>query len=204
MSKYKAFNKKNNRFPKVIICVILIVACGVAVALGIIYASKQFELNNHPLEYTDYVEKYAKQYQLDKYLVYAVIKTESGFNPDSESNVGARGLMQIMTDTFDWIKFRLGETDNEELTFNSMYQVETNIRYGCYLLWYLKGLFGGVEEMAAAYHAGSGKVSEWLANAEYSADGKTLDAIPISDTEHYVNKIVKAYETYKKLYSGGN
>ena len=49
----------------------------------------------YPLEYQTYVERYSAEYGVDKYLVYAVIKTESGFDPDAVSNVGARGLMQI-------------------------------------------------------------------------------------------------------------
>ncbi len=53
----------------------------------------------------------------------------------------------------------------------------------------------------AAYHAGRGQVNEWLADSSISADGVHLDTIPISDTAHYVDKITKAIDVYKKLYS---
>ena len=52
----------------------------------------------------------------------------------------------------------------------------------------------------AAKTAGRGQVNEWLADKEYSSDGVHLDVIPISDTAHYVNKIDRAMDTYKKLY----
>ena len=45
-----------------------------------------------------------------------------------------------------------------------------------------------------------GQMNEWLADKEYSSDGVHLDVIPISDTAHYVNKIDRAMDTYKKLY----
>jgi len=162
------------------------------------YGLEQYELGNYPLKYGDYVERFAGEYGLDKYLVYAVIKTESGFNPKAESNMGARGLMQIMTDTFDWIKMRL----NDEGDYDGMYEVEQNIRYGCYLLYYNLDKYGDVDCALAAYHAGGGNVDSWLSDKSYSGDGKTLDRIPISDTAHYVDKVNKAYKTYIKLYEG--
>ncbi|WP_418416973.1 transglycosylase SLT domain-containing protein, partial [Alistipes ihumii] len=39
--------------------------------------------------------------------LFSVIKVESGFNKDAVSSVGARGLMQLMEDAYDWIKYRL-------------------------------------------------------------------------------------------------
>lgn len=160
------------------------------------YAYRQYELGNYPLKYGEYVEKFSKEYGLDKYLVYAVIKTESGFNPKAESKAGARGLMQIMTDTFDWIKMRL----NDDGEYDDMYEIDRNIRYGCFLLYYNIDKYGDVDCALAAYHAGGGNVDSWLADRDYSGDGKTLDKIPISDTAHYVDKVNRAYKTYIKLY----
>lgn len=151
----------------------------------------------YPMKYQQYVEKYSKENNLDKYLVYAVIKTESGFDPSAESNVGARGLMQIMEDTFEWIKFK---SDDDKTVYYDMYDAETNIKFGCRLLGYLMDEFGDVECVAAAYHAGRGNVNEWLGDKNYSKDGVHLDDIPISDTAHYVNKITKARNKYLKLY----
>ncbi len=163
-----------------------------------LFAYDRFLRETHPLKYTAYVERYASEYGIQPTLVYAVIKTESGFRADAVSNVGARGLMQIMEDTFDWIKFRLGD---EETEYYDMYDPETNIRYGCYLLGFLLDEFGQTDEAMAAYHAGRGNVNDWLSDERYSSDGIHLDVIPIADTAHYVNKINKAMDNYVRLYN---
>lgn len=175
----------------VILTAVLIVSAGAYLGYGYYIRAA------HPIQYENYVERYARQYGVDKYLVYAVIKTESGYRPDAVSDVGARGLMQIMEDTFDWIKFKL---DDEDTLYYQMFEPETNIEYGCYLLGYLYDEFGNVETAVAAYHAGRGQVNEWLSDSSISADGVHLDTIPISDTAHYVDKVTKAMDIYVRLY----
>lgn len=186
--------ERNLTTPLIIIIIVLSVAL---VAVGSYYVYTIYLEQSHPMDYKGYVEKYSNEYNVDKYLVYAVIKTESGFRADALSNVGARGLMQIMEDTFDWIKYKMGDT---ETAYFDMYDPETNIRYGCWFLGYLTEEFGNVEAVAAAYHAGRGKVNEWLSDKNYSKDGVHLDNIPSSDTAYYVSKITKAMDTYVKLY----
>ena len=161
------------------------------------FAYNRWLYYSYPKKYSEYVEKYAKEYNVSENFVYAVIKTESGFKSDAVSDVGARGLMQIMETTFDWIKFKC---DDENAVFYDMYNPEDNIRYGCWLLGYLYDEFGSIETAAAAYHAGRGNVNEWLSDKRYSSDGVTLEEIPIPDTAHYVEKITKAVEIYTRLY----
>ena len=152
----------------------------------------------YPQRFTEYVEYYGGKYGIDPMILYAFIRTESNFDPNADSDAGARGLMQITEVTFDWIKMKIAP--KESLTFDDLYDPETNIRYGCWLVGYLCSEFGNVDTAMAAYHAGRGQVNEWLADKEYSSDGVHLDVIPISDTAHYVNKIDRAMDTYKKLY----
>ncbi|MCM1334507.1 MAG: lytic transglycosylase domain-containing protein [Bacteroides sp.] len=174
-------------------------------AIGGIYAYQkcqyEFLLSSHPLRFTEYVEASAEEFGVDPYLLYAVIKTESSFDPSAVSEVGARGLTQIMEETFEWIRFRLGE--EAATVYDDMFDPAMNIRYGAYLMSYLLEKFGDVREAAAAYHSGAGSVSEWLSDAAYSADGERLDTIPSSSASHYVDKILAAYENYYKLYEGG-
>jgi len=195
-------NKKTDSYT-VIIRVLVVLIVITALIFGVnagIYAYRQYVLKSYPTEYQTYVRRYAREYGLDEYLVYAVIKTESGFNPNAESNVGARGLMQIMEDTYDWIKLKLAD-DSEG--YDDMYDIERNIRYGCFLLYYHLDKYGGDTDCAlAAYHAGGGSVDNWLSNKDYSKNGSTLDKIPTPDTAHYVGKVNKAYKTYIKLYKG--
>ncbi len=175
---------------------VIIVILALLVAGGY-FGYKYWIATTHPMKYSEYIETYARQNNIDKYLVYAVIKTESGYDPAAVSNVGARGLMQIMEDTFDWIKYRL---DDDDTVYSDMFKAEDNIRYGCYLLGFLYEEFGNIDATMAAYHAGRGKVNEWLQDSRYSSDGVHLDKIPISDTAHYVDKINKAMDIYIELY----
>ena len=163
------------------------------------YGYDDYQKRVYRIDYSEIVENMANEYNLDKYLIYAVIKTESGFNSDAVSEVGARGLMQITKDTFEWIRdHRL--RDDEDVNFDDMFEPEKNIQYGVYLISYHMGYYNNTDNSLAAYHAGDGAVDGWLKDARYSKDGKTLSVIPISDTAHYVEKVNKAYKTYLKLY----
>ena len=66
------------------------------ILLGGKYIKKRIELSLYPQKYTEYVEKYCKEFDVEPNLIYAVMKTESSFKPDAVSNVGARGLTQMM------------------------------------------------------------------------------------------------------------
>jgi soluble lytic murein transglycosylase len=178
---------------KLAVAVVLLagaIVCIVSVAGVSIY--KLF----YPIKYTDFVEKYGDEHNLDKELIYAVIKTESSFNSDAVSSVGAVGLMQITPETFDWLKIKMGENYSDL----DMKDAETSIKYGVFFLSLLIDEFGDKKTALAAYHAGRGRVNEWLDDASISPDGKTLENIPYKDTEYYVNKVTKAENIYRNLY----
>ena len=166
----------------------------------VISSHEEIEQWEYPRKYSDLVEYYAGKYSLDEKMLYAVIRTESNFNPKAESNAGARGLMQITEVTFDWIKSKIAPT--EDLTFDSLYDPETNIRFGCYFVSYcLLRYQDDLATAAAAYHSGWGTVDELLAQPEYSADGKTLDHYPYPQMRQYVKKITESYQRYQEIYS---
>jgi soluble lytic murein transglycosylase len=64
----------------------------------------------YPYPYRDTIEKYARAYGVDPFLVVAVMREESHFNPESNSHKGAVGLMQIMPDTARKSQFGWGKT----------------------------------------------------------------------------------------------
>lgn len=202
----KAYRSKNGRKGRgVYIFVVTALILSIVLIFGnIIYkaAKEKYLLYTYPLQYEDFVEKYSSENSVDKFLIYAIIKTESNFNSNAVSNVGARGLMQIMDETFQWVRFRLG--DSETVEYDRMFDPEQNIRYGTYLIGYLLEYFGSMDEAVCAYHAGVGSVDSWLQNSKYSKDGKTLDTVPASDTKHYLNKIKDALQKYQKIYTEDN
>ena len=153
----------------------------------------------YPIKYSEYVEAISQEYELDQNLIYAIIKTESNFRPDAQSDVGARGLMQLMENAFDWVKYRMG--DKSDISYDDMYSPECNIRYGSFMMKLLLEEYKDITTAVAAYHAGRGMVNKWLQNPEYSNDGKTLDKIASRTTGHYVYKVMKSYEGYSKYYN---
>lgn len=154
---------------------------------------------SYPMRYEESVGKWAAQYEVDELLVYTIIRTESGFDPEAESSVGARGLMQITEETFDWIKSKIAP--GEDLTFDALYDADTNIRFGTYLISVCLARYeNDVSTAVAAYHSGMGLVDSLVADAEYSDDGVTLHTFPYAQMRNYVYKINRSYAVYHRLY----
>ena len=165
---------------------------------GYDYFHHEYLVSTHPIMYKEYVEENAEKNTVNKFLVFAIIKTESGYNKDAVSSAGARGLMQLTEETFEWVKAKLG--DDDTVSFDDMFDEETNIRYGTYLISFLIRYFDSEELAVCAYHAGIGSVESWLSNEKYSDDGRTLLTVPMQDTAHYLSKINEAKTIYTSLY----
>ena len=151
----------------------------------------------YPIRYQEYVEEYALEYSLDKNLVYAVIKVESGFDESAVSSAGAKGLMQLMDNTAEECnqKGKFGYSIPEDL-FNG----ERNIRMGCYYIRHLIDVYGNAEMAITAYNGGTGNVKKWLNDPTF-ADGKGgLKKVPYKETEKYVKKVFRTFEIYNRLY----
>ena len=148
----------------------------------------------YPLKYSEEVFSACGEFEVDKALVFAVIKTESGFNKDAVSNKGAVGLMQLKPSTADYVAKKLGESEY------SLFDASDNIRLGVYYLKMLTVRFGDVKIALCAYNAGEGKVAQWLKDEKYSSDGKTLFSVPYKETADYLKKIEKTSKKYSKLY----
>lgn len=148
---------------------------------------------NYPRLYADEVTAASERHGLDADLVFAVIRTESSFKPDAVSSAGAKGLMQLMTPTAEWVCWRY----KEEYDPSRIFEPEYNIELGCRLLAYLIDYYdGNLEYAVAAYNAGKGRVDGWLQDPERFEDGKL--AIPIDETRNYVKKVLDSYEKYKQ------
>ena len=87
------------------------------------------------------------------------------------------------------------------MSFDDLYDPETSVRFGTYLLAVCLARYGGdLSTAAAAYHSGIGQVDTLLEDARYSSDGQTLFSFPYRQMNHYVNKVNASYQRYCSLY----
>ena len=176
---------------KLFIAVALALIASVAFGFAYDFLMTAAQRDLYRREYSDLVSKYAAEYGVDEALVYAVIKTESNFDPDAESSVGAMGLMQLTQETLIDVSDRLlGENIDE----SDILDPETNIKCGVRYLAWLFETFESEKAVIAAYNAGPGRVGEWL------EDNPELDRIPIGETRIYVSKVLHARDIYTRLY----
>lgn len=120
------------------------------------------------------IEKYAQKNNLDPDFIKAVVKQESGFNPDAKSKCGAMGLMQLMPQTAKG----LGVVD--------AFDPEQNIEGGVKYLKSMLNRFNNDPKLAlAAYNAGPGAVQKYG------------DIPPYKETQNYVKNILASYEAIK-------
>lgn len=152
----------------------------------------------YPMKYSEAIEKYAAERDLDPNLVRGLILQESYYNPEAKSRVGATGLMQLMPPTAKEhaaklrIPFAVSRLENPEI----------NVRLGTYHLRMLVTMFKGNTYLAvASYNAGQGNVMKW----QRAAPGKPLDefleSIPFPETRNYVKRVTLLRSTYTRLNS---
>jgi len=134
---------------------------------------KQFFANAVP--FGDIIHAKAQKYDVDPALVAAVVETESRFKTNAHSQVGARGLMQLMPKTGRWMGAR------------NLYNAEQNVDAGAKYLKYLNGRFdGNLTKTIAAYNAGEGNVRRYNG------------VPPFRETRSYVKKVMSRYEKRKQ------
>ncbi len=123
-----------------------------------------------PTTLDDIIEYYAKRHRVDKNLVCAMIKVESGGNPYAVSSAGARGLMQLMPGTA------------REMGVNDIFDPAENVAGGTQYLSKLLALYKGDTSMAlAGYNAGPGNVKKYGGIP------------PFKETQNYI-RIVQQYQ----------
>lgn len=152
----------------------------------------------YKLEYSEHVNKYAEENNLDSFFVFAIIKAESNFNRNVESSSGAIGLMQLMESTAIEMANEIGQ---EVVIKEALYNPEINIKIGTKYYAYLLKRYENNEYLAlAAYNAGMGNVDSWIKKGIIKEDGSDIENIPYKETNNYVRKIIRDYKIYKELY----
>ena len=152
----------------------------------------------YPLKYSEYVEKYAKEYNIDKYMVYAIIKAESNFDENAKSSSDAIGLMQIMETT----AIETARKMDLEVIEEDLFKPDLNINIGLKYFTYLLNQYDNNYPLAIiAYNAGMGNVDSWIKEETIKEDGTDIENVPFKETNNYVRKILRDYELYKRLYN---
>lgn len=151
----------------------------------------------YPLKYEETIYYYSQEFNVDPYLVCAIIKNESNFNPEAKSKKNAIGLMQITEKTAEWIakKINLPYFKKEDL-----YNPDTNIMLGTWYLAYLIKYFdGNIKYAVAAYNAGLSNVNKW--HAERLKNNDVDINIRFNETKLFLKGVFRSYEIYKKVYN---
>lgn len=149
----------------------------------------------YPQLHRELVAKYAATYQLPEYLLYALIRSESFFQPEIVSGAGAVGLTQLMPATAADIAKKLKVADY------SLTDPETNIRFGAYYLAeMIRRLDNRVMPACFAYNAGISRVRSWQQRSRGLPDDLFLESLDYAETRDYGRKILSAAVVYGALY----
>jgi soluble lytic murein transglycosylase len=152
----------------------------------------------YPQPHRTIVVDSAQRYDVDPYLIFSIIRAESGFRTNARSAAGARGLMQIMPDTAEWIA---KQRDIKGFDPADLHDPQTNIEFGCWYLASLNKEFAGrLPMMVAAYNAGSGRVRDWVLSGQWDGSDQNLDGIPYPETRQYVKNVLQNYQAYQAIY----
>ena len=136
-----------------------------------------------PNKYAGEISEAAEEFGLSRALVKSVVWAESGFNPKATSVKGAKGLMQLMPETFEMCASALG------IKGADVYDVNASLRCGCYYLRLMLDRFDGDEKAALmAYNAGESNARRFLA-------GETM----FPETQNYIRRIARAKKVYGLL-----
>lgn len=160
---------------------------------------KDLWLLAYPRGYWDSILFYCRKYGQNPYLIAAIIRQESRFHAGALSPAGARGVMQVMPATGQWIaqSIRLRGFDRGQL-----FESDTAINLGTWYVGHLMKRFkGDILMAAAAYNAGPGAVADWISKGGGLLDrDEFVESIPYSETRGYVKKVLRNYDEYRRIY----
>jgi soluble lytic murein transglycosylase len=150
----------------------------------------------YPFYYSDLIFAEAEAQDIDPALIVSLIRQESLFEADAESWVGARGLMQVMPGTGDYVAER-----SEFGPFNTdqLWLPWVSVKFGAWYIDQQLGIFDDNQFAAmAAYNAGPGNVLDWI---ETSDDLDIfVEAIPYWESRTYIRRVYENLSAYRRIY----
>lgn len=189
MNRRGSFLRWYRVFPLTVVLIFGLVSFAFAFAPSLLFKSM------YPLRYEDEITASAATHGVDPYLVAAVIRSESSWDPEASSHQGACGLMQLMPETAQDMVAK-GLVDGKRYSYENLEDPAINIEYGCAYLSYLLTYFNGATDRAiAAYNAGMGNVDGWA-----KQDKLLHNAIAFPETQAYLVRVNMAKARYQELY----
>ncbi len=161
---------------------------------NLVFFPKKFLTLLFPLPYKEFIFERAREKNIDPYLIYAIIRRESEFNEKAISPKGARGLMQILPETFKKID-RYRDFDPDSL-FNPYINIDAGIEILSPILDSIPEIYLAI----ASYNAGIYKVKEWKEKGIIKDEIHLFINCPFEETRKYTFRVLSDYETYKKIY----
>jgi len=174
-----------------------------AISMAEGYSGKEKRLNylSYPLGFWPFLSKSSDDTMIDPYLLAALIREESRFDPEAVSKRGAKGLMQVITSTWDWIQ---KQRDKSEISNIDPFDPEENISRGSWYLRYLLDRFDqNLIAALSAYNAGPEVVTSWIKNGPKEAD-EFIEEIPYPETKAYIKRVLRSYGMYRMIYTDAN
>lgn len=151
-----------------------------------------------PIEYAPHFAREARRHGLDPYLLVALVRQESAFDPRAVSVAQARGLMQLIPPTARRVARQL---QLDRFSIDQLFLPRLNIRLGSrYLADRLAQFEGDVDRAVASYNAGPDPVNLWLSEGGYREAAEFVENIPFTETRNYVKIFHRNYHLYKRLY----
>ena len=151
----------------------------------------------YPLGYAEHVRAASRGTSLDPYVVAAVIREESSYDPRARSGVGAIGLMQLMPDTARLVAQELGRPLGE---VTALWDPPLNITLGTRYLAQLTARFREPLLAVASYNAGPHRVQRWLAERPRLDIEEFVDQIPFDETRAFAKRVYTSWHHYRRLY----
>lgn len=157
----------------------------------------------HPRPFADLIDGYEDSHGVPDLLAFAVMQTESRFNPGATSWAGARGLIQLMPATAQGVAKKVGV----EIQKDDLYDPATNLNLGMHYLAGLVDRYGGGAGAVAlaipSYNAGAGAVDKWLRERGAWELDLFIEAIPYDETRKYTQSVFGRWWAYRWIYGEG-
>jgi len=160
--------------------------------------SEELNRYRYPLAYWETIQKRAAERGLDPYLVLALIRQESLFDPKALSSASAFGLMQLLLSTAVRAATQLGLPPPQP---ENLYEPELNLLLGThYLKELLQRYSNNSVKAIAAYNAGEDAVARWEKQIAAEDEEEFIERIPYTETRLYVKLVLRNHRVYRKTY----